>query len=264
MDITAFLIDCSLISIGAGLIYGIFGGGSGLVMAPGYYYVLRHFDLSQQDHRMQIAIATTAAASAILGLASTRVQWKANNIDFLVVKKISLGIVIGTIAAVCLLNIMSSTLLKHLFGVVVILVALWMWFYNQEKDLKPWSLYSIGNYINTFLIGLLWFLFGIAVFTVPYLHKTGIDIRRAIGSATFAASLFSAVAAVLLMLSGYFKVGYSITHIGYVNLLIVLVSVIPSSIAGYVGSHISDRLPKKTLKQVYAGLIVIVGILMLR
>src|SRR3990167_1591367 len=135
MDITAFLIDCIAISIGAGLIYGIFGGGSGLIMAPGYYYVLRHFDLSHHDSRMQIAVATTAAASAILGLASTRVQWKANNIDFTVVKKISLGIILGTITAVFLLNIISSTALKHLFGVVVILVAIWMWFYNQEKDL---------------------------------------------------------------------------------------------------------------------------------
>ena len=262
MQLTSLVIECILIGFGAGLIYGIFGGGSGLIMAPGYYYLTRYFPLTH-DHRMQIAVATTAAASAIIGLFSSRVQWKANNIDFSLIKKLTPGLTIGTFVAVALLNIIPSDFLKHLFGVVVIFVAFWMWFYNQAKDLKKWSLNGISNFMNTFFIGLLWFLLGIAVFTVPYLHKAGVSMRSAVGSASFTASVFSALAAILLMFTGYFTVHASATHIGYVNILLVALSFIPSAIAGYFGSRISNKVPQHMMKKIYSVLVCVVGVLML-
>lgn len=256
------LIDCILVAAGAGLIYGIFGGGSGLIMVPGYYYVLRHFSLVG-EHRMQMAIATTAAASAILGFFSARVQWKAQNIDFHAAKKVSIGIAVGTMTAVLLLNVVPSAFLKHLFGVVVVFVAVWLWFYNQAKDLKKWSIASFANHVRTFFLGLLWFLLGVAVFTVPYLHKTGLSVRRSVGSATFLGTIFSAFAALLLMTSGIFQLGVSVTHIGYLNLLLLLLSVIPSSMAGHYGSKLSNKFPPYIMKKVYAGMICLVGIVML-
>lgn len=262
MHLYPLILDCIFIAFGAGLIYGIFGSGSGLIMAPGYYYVARHFDLTQ-DYRMQVAIATTAAASAIIGLFSTRVQWKAHNIDLSLVKKMIPGLTIGTLTAVSLLNVIPSDFLKHLFGIVVILVAFWLWFYNQDNDLKQWSLSGIGNHVKTFLIGVLWFLLGIALFTVPYLHKAGVSMRRSIGCASLLGAIFSAFAAILLMVTGFFHVHASATHIGYVNLVLLGVSVIPSSFAGYLGSKLSHRLPSHIMKKIYSGLICFVGILML-
>ena len=105
------LIDCILVALGAGLIYGIFGGGSGLIMTPGFYYVLRHFSLTQ-SHQMQIAIATTAFTTGLLGMAAVREQKRKNNIDIPVAKSVALGIGIGTIVAVLLLNVIPSEFLK--------------------------------------------------------------------------------------------------------------------------------------------------------
>lgn len=262
MHLLPLVIDCILLSFAAGLVYGIFGSGSGLIMAPGYYYVARHFNITQ-DHRMQVAIATTAAASAIIGLFAARVQFNANNIDFSIIKKLVPGLTIGTFIAVALLNVVPSDFLKHLFGIVVILVSFWLWFYNQEKDLKQWSLNGIDNHIKTTVMGLLWFLLGIALFTVPYLHKAGISLRRAIGCASSVGSIFSALAAILLMITGYFSVGISITHVGYVNLLMLAASVIPSAAAGMIGTKLSHKLPPDLMKRVYAVLICFVGALML-
>ena len=263
MNTLLLIIDCIVLSVVAGLVYGIFGGGSGLVMTPGFYYVLHHFSLTQ-DHIMQIAIATTATVSALLGISATRVQWQNNLIDIAIFKKIFPGLLVGTLLAIILLNIVPSTYLKHLFGLVVIFVAIWMGLYRQDCDTNIWPLDSFFNRIMTAIIGLLWFLLGIAVFTVPYLHKCGVDLRRAIGCATLTSTVFSAIAALLLMITGLFKVGVSSNHIGYVDIPLSLIALIPSVLAAYWGSKVSMKLPKVHLKIVYASLLSIVGTLMLR
>ena len=262
MNTTLLILDCTALGIGAGLVYGIFGGGSGLIMMPGFYYLLRYFGLSE-GYQMQVAVATTAAVSVLLGISATRVQWRNHLIDFDIFKKIAPGLLIGTLLAIGLLNIICSAYLKRLFGFFVILVAVWLGFYRSEKDEKMWSLSSSYNHILSTIIGLLWFLFGIAVFTVPYLHKCGIDLRRSIGCATLTSTVFSGIAAVLLIFTGLFQVGFSNKHIGFLNLPLSTLTVIPSAIAAHWGSKISIKLSKSHLKITYVILLCAIGFLML-
>ncbi|WP_304985080.1 TSUP family transporter [Coxiella-like endosymbiont] len=103
----------------------------------------------------------------------------------------------------------------------------------------------------------------IAVFTVPYLHKCGLDLKRAIGCTTLTSSIFSAVSAILLMIIGLFKVGLSGDLVGFVNLSLLGIAVIPSALAGYFGSKLSIKLPRSQLKYVYVVLLSVVEFLML-
>ena len=256
------ILECIAIAFGAGLVYGVFGGGSGLIMMPGYYYLMRHFSLVT-SHQMQVAVGTTALTSGILGSVAAYKQYKSGHVNFGLVKKMAPGILIGTVLAIFLLNIVPSHFLKKLFGVVVILVAAWLLMYRMEKDLKHWSLDGTWNLIRSTVIGLLWFLLGVAVFNVPYLHKCQIQIREAVGSATFMGGFFSFLAGLMLMVGGYFTVGASSNHIGYVNLLLCAISIIPSALAAFIGASISVRLPQKIMKIVYSCLIFVVGALML-
>ena len=258
----SIIVEGCLFAFAAGLVYGIFGGGSGLFLMPGFYFLLRHFPNGSVD-TMQVAIATTAATSALLGIMPTLVQLKQKHLDFSVVKKVFFGVLTGTIVAVILLNFIPSAFLKKLFGIAVILVAFWFWFYNQAKDKKSWQLKGFPNYVWTSVIGLLWFLLGIAVFTVPYLHKCGIEMRRSVGSGTFVSTIFSLIAAILLLGSGIPKMGISTHHLGYINLTLLFIALIPSVIAAYVGAKVSVNLPQKYLKKVYACLILVIGIIML-
>ncbi|MCD6055496.1 MAG: putative rane spanning protein [Gammaproteobacteria bacterium] len=256
------ILDCILVAVGAGLVYGIFGGGSGLIMMPGFYYVLSHFSLTE-TYQMQTAVGTTALASGFLGIAAVRVQWKLDNIDFQVVKSIAPGIAIGTVTAVLLLNIIPSYLLKPLFGGVVIIVGIWLFFYKKEKDTRHWKMQGSRHRIMCFLIGLLWFLLGIGIFTVPYLHKCGLEMRRAVGCATFTTTVFSLTTGMLLMATGAFHTGASVTHLGFVNFLLVLIVVFPSALAAGYGSILSHKIPQQHLRIIYSILIGLVGALML-
>lgn len=256
------VLEASLFSIAAGLVYGIFGGGSGLFLMPGFYFLLRYFPVAA-GQEMQVAIATTAATSVILGIMPTLMQKRRHNIDLHIVKQVFWGLLLGTVIAVALLNIIPSNVLKRLFGVVVLLVAVWFWCYRQDKDKKVWHLKATKNFVSSALIGVLWFLLGVAVFTVPYLHKCGIDMRKAVGSGTFISTLFSFIAAVLLIIMGSFHLGISMHHLGYVNTSLLLIAVIPSMIGAVIGAKISLYLPQKYLKKIYACLIFIIGIIML-
>ncbi len=256
------VLEGVLFATAAGLVYGIFGGGSGLFLMPGFYFLLRHAPVAQ-GYEMQIAIATTASTSAVLGLLPTSVQWRKKHIDFDLVKKLFWGILTGTIFAIILLNFLESSWLKHLFGVVVFCVAVWLWFYRQESDEKTWSLSLSLHYLMTFMIGLLWFLFGVAVFVVPFLCKCGVPIRRAVGTATLVSTIFSGLAGIMLMMAaGSLKLGVSWHQIGYLNTTLLCVAVIPSSIAAFIGAKLSAKLPQAKLKKIYAGLIGVIGCLM--
>ncbi len=259
-DLTVIVEGCAF-AAAAGLVYGLFGGGSGLFLMPAFYFLLKYFPVAQ-GQGMQVAIATTATTSAVLGLFALRVQWQRKNIDFTLVKRLFWGVLTGTILAIILLNLLPSGLLKHLFGIVVMLVALWMFLYKQHLDDKKWSLSFLMNYLATSLIGLLWFLLGVAVFTVPYLVKSGVEIRRAVGCATVVSTLFSAIAAVLLMITGYFHIGYSGTHIGFLNVPLFLIALIPSAIASYLGARLSVKLSQEKLKLFYSCLVFVVGFVM--
>ena len=256
------IVDIILVGAAAGAIYGVFGGGSGLIMMPGFYYLLRHMAI-QPNIKMQVAVATCAAASAVLGISACQVQYAKGYVDFKVIKRVFPGILVGTVLAVSILNFLPSQILKPIFGVVVILVGVWMWRYHQEAG-KTWNLGAVTNFIMTGLIGLLWFSLGVAVFTVPFLFKTGVDLKKAVGTTTFVSTIFSAVAALLFMISGVYKMGWHHGFtLGYVNGTLLCVSVIPSAIAAFLGAKFSQRLPKAKIKVFYALLIIVVGLLML-
>ena len=142
-------------------------------------------------------------------------------------------------------------------------IAIWLWFYQQDKDKKKWSFGPMGTFLANTVIGLLWFLLGIAVFVVPFLHKCGVDMRRAVGSATFLSTFMSGIMAVFLMMSGAYHIGISSTHIGFVNLSLFVITVVPCIVGGFLGAQLSVRLPQKLLKKIYAALMFTVGILML-
>lgn len=261
-DLLPVIIEASLFALAAGLVYGVFGGGSGLFLTPSYYFLSRHFPIAH-GYEMQIAIATTCITTVFLGIAPTVMQWRQKHVDWQTIKHILCGLLVGSIAAVILLNYIPSTFLKHLFGVVVILVAIWFWFYRQENDKKIWPLKSVQNVLMTTGIGLLWFLLGVAVFNVPYMHKCGVSMRKAVGSGTFVGIIFSLLVGLLLMTTGSFKIGDSLHQVGYLNTTLLLISVLPSMIGAIIGAKISLKLPQRHLKKIYAMLIFVIGGLML-
>ena len=184
-------------------------------------------------------------------------------IDIGVAKRIFIGLLLGSSLAVTFLNFIPSSILKVIFGYFVILVSLWLLFYKPDSDIKPWSLTGLKNLLSTILIGFLWFSLGVAVFTVPYLLKCKINIHKSIGTATFIGSLFGLIVGSMFIFTGYLSIGMSYHHIGFVNITFLAITIPPGMLCAFIGSKISNKLPKDKLKYIYAALVFIVGLLMI-
>ncbi|WP_299003700.1 sulfite exporter TauE/SafE family protein [uncultured Shewanella sp.] len=258
-----FAVECVLIGGLAGFVYGVFGSGAGLILVPGFYYILRQFP-EVEAYQMQAAIGTAAMGAMLLGLSAAYMQWRSGYVKAVIVKIMLPGLVVGSLVAIGLLNIISSGGVKHLFSVLIIAVAFWFWSYDQQSDKTKWSLTSSYHHFLTFLQGLWWFLLGVPVFTVPYLCKCGIRLRLAIGCSTFLGLLLSSMGVVLLITTGIFQLRHVYIHgqLGFVNIYIVAFSLIPSAVMAAVGVKIGAKLPKVYLQKVYAILVFVVGVLM--
>lgn len=261
-SVVMMVLECVWVAFFAGLVFGIFGSGSGLIMMPSYYYILRHFTLVH-SHQMQVAVATTAAVTGVLGFFSSRRQYRSGQVDFGVVRQLIPGLTVGSLAAIAGLYFAPSAILKKTFGVVVILVAVWLAAYRPERDRFGWSLASLWHFVRSVVIALLWFMLGVAVFLVPYLHKCGLPVRRAVGTASFVATIYSAFMGIVFMIAGYFVLGFGHGQLGYVSIALFLASLIPSSLGGSWGARLSLLIPSRQLKWIYAALVAVVGTLML-
>ena len=95
--------------------------------------------------------------------------------------------------AIGLLNIIRSAYTsKTILWIFCHSIAVWLGFYRSEQRQKSMVVIITSyNHILSTIIGLLWSLFSITVFTVPYLYKCGIDLRRSIGCATLTSIQFS-------------------------------------------------------------------------
>ncbi len=262
LDWPLFISECVVIGSVAGLIYGVFGGGSGLALVPGFYYLLRHFTLIDV-FQMQVAIASCGATAMLLGISAVYLHWRQGNIRVDLIKRMLPGLFIGSVVAIALLNVMASSVVKHIFSVVVILLGVWFWQYQQETDRAKWSLLSAYHHFLTFLQGLLWFLMGIPVFTVPYLSKCDVPLRAAIGCGAFFGVSLSITGALMFIVTGWTRFEHVPGQLGFINLYLVSFTVLPSAIMAGLGVKLGGAIPQMHLQKLYAGLVLIVGVVML-
>ncbi len=112
------LLSLALVGIVAGLFSGILGVGGGIVMVPLMVGVL-HFD----QHR---AHATSLAAIVLIAISgAARFAW-AGEVEWAVGLALGVGGVVGSTVGAHLMNRLSATSLRFVFGVVMILAGLRM------------------------------------------------------------------------------------------------------------------------------------------
>lgn len=257
-----FIIEGVVFSFLAGLTYGLFGGGSGIFLMPCYVYLLSHFP-SFSGIEMQMAVTTTATTTVILGIPASLLQLKSKYFNKSLFKIILSGTFLGAIMAVIIVNYLSTHTLKALFGFLVLGVGVWMYCYKQETDKSQWSILGYAHFCRSFVIGLIWFLLGVAIFMVPYLQKCGRRIQESIAVSTIISTVLSAIISFILIISSVSKLSISTLNIGYLCIPLFLVSILPSMLGVTVGSRLANILSGHTLKKLYGVIISFAGLLML-
>lgn len=265
------ILVISLLSLGvvAGFLAGLLGVGGGIVLVPGLYMI---FDFLQPrmgfdpSHIMHICVGTSLAVIIPTGLSSVLAHNKRGAVDMDLVRLQAVGIGLGSITASLLAKDIDGHILKMVFATALLFMAGIMILNPARFKISDHMPRQPYPNIAGFAIGCLSGLIGIggATVSVPYMTLHGVNMHKAVGSAS-ALGLVIAVPAAL----GYMYIGYGVNNlppfsIGFVNLL-AWGCIIPTSIlCAPFGAATAHKVSVKKLKTYFAIFMILVALNMWR
>ncbi|MEE9345127.1 MAG: sulfite exporter TauE/SafE family protein [Methylococcales bacterium] len=258
------LIVCMLaIGAVAGLLSGLFGIGGGIVLVPLMIWL---FELSgfPVDSIVHMAIATSLATIIPTSISSVLAHQRIGTLQWPAVLLIAPYMFIGAILGSVIAGHLSGDLLKIVFAVYLIIVAVRMWLQktSSKPQISPNKLVMASAGIS---IGTLSSLLGIGggTLSVPFLTFYGYPMRHAVA--------VSAACGVPIAIAGslgyaFFVNGNSTLptySLGFIYLPAFLAVIVTSVSLAPVGAHLAKRLPVKPLKRLFAAIVFAVGMKLL-
>ncbi len=255
------IILIALVAFLGGFVSGVFGGGAGLILVPGFY-LLMQYAYPENDHLMQVAIASSIASGVLLGLFASLKQHKYKQICYHTLRWAMVSVLVGGLLGVFLMSVISSNELKVTFAVIVIAMAIWMW-RKLKVVLKVWEAPLPLKALGAFISGMFTMLSGVSVFFVPFLIKCGLDIRKSIGTSTVITMAICLVMSFFVIVFGWHAHNLPPYSVGYLNIVFFLVSLIPSVIGVILGVKVTALISHKYLQIIYIIMMFIVALTML-
>jgi uncharacterized membrane protein YfcA len=257
--VTMIVVVYLILGAAAGLMAGLFGVGGGLIIVPALIVSFTFQDLSP-DVLTQLAIGTSLATIIFTSLSSIKTHHSKGAIDWTLVKRLTVGIVIGAVVGSIFADYLPGETLQMIIGVYALTVAVQMGF-----DLKPKAQHDLpkgaGLTVAGGVIGAISALFGIGggSLTVPYLSWCRVEMRNAVATSS-ACGLPIAVAGV----SSYIATGWNNPNLpeyslGYIYLPAFFGIIITSTVFAKQGAKLAHRLPSHVLKRYFALLLLAVG-----
>jgi uncharacterized membrane protein YfcA len=242
----------------AGVLAGLLGVGGGLVIVPILTFI---FTAQQQptEHILHLALGTSLASIMFTSISSLRAHHARGAVDWLVVRRITLGIMAGTFFGSWVAAQLSIRFLKAFFVIFLYYVAVQM-----LLDIRPQphrqlpgrvALFSVGGLIGgiSSLIGI-----GGGSMSVPFLVWCNIAMRNAIGTS---AAIGFPIA--LAGAAGYVVNGLAVKlppyTMGFVYLPALLGIAVASILTAPLGAMLAHSLPVGRLKKIFALLLMVMG-----
>ncbi len=249
----------------AGVLAGLFGVGGGLIMVPALAFVLPRQGVAPEIV-MQVAIGSSLAVIGVTSLSSTRAHHRRGGVRWDLLRLFAPGLALGALGGAFVAHALKGRTLEIIVGVGALLIAAQMLrntprSENADAPAPPaLELLTVGG-----LIGLLSALVGIGggSLSVPYLAARRLPMVQAVGSAAAGGIPIAWGGTLGFVISGTGVAGLPGPHWGYISgggfLGLALFSVITAPI----GARLAHRLPPRRLKQGFAALLAMVGVLML-
>jgi uncharacterized membrane protein YfcA len=258
-EITLYLFTGAV----AGLSAGLLGIGGGLIIVPILFFIFSA-QAVPAAHVMHMALATSLATIVITSLSSARAHHKRGAVLWPLVISLSPGIIIGAWLGAMLASSLASDILKPVFGVFELLVAIHL-LINYKPDTHSSSISTATSTIGGVVIGGVSSTVGIGggTLTVPFLLWHNISIRNAVASSAACGFPIAVAGTAAYIVSGWNTAGLPAYSLGYVNLPAFAVIIVTSIIAAPAGAALAHKLPEKTLRHFFALCLLALAIRML-
>jgi len=246
-----------------GIVAGLFGLGGGLLIVPVVTYSLIYFSKIASDQAILIAISTSLASMIMTGAMAVYAHTKNTNIDYKIIKKFLLGLIIGSIFTGYFFKVIPGDYLKNLFILYTLFTAYRLFNSNvtQKKPKLPGLLWT--NFVGLFfsMISGILGIGGGTLFT-PYLIKYNVPSRLAIGTSSAFGFFIGLFASITVFISSSSMEHNNIPLFGYIYIPAIIFLTLPSLVFVNLSAGWLLKISDAKAKHWFASLLLIIGVSM--
>ena len=250
------------LGLASGFVAGLLGVGGGLVLVPilVWLFALQGFDPA---HTMLLALATSLAVISFTAISSVRAHHAHGAVNWVMVRRITPGIIGGTLLGAWLADRLPGQFL-HYFFVAFLFYAATQMLLNFKPAPHRELPGSTGLTLAGSIIGVVssWVGIGGGTLSVPFMLWCNSKLHQAIATSA-AIGLPIAMAGTL----GYIASGWNVMTLptysaGYVYLPALAAVASTSILTAPLGARMAHRLPVAILKRIFSILLYALGIKM--
>ncbi len=259
-----WLICYVILGAVTGLLAGLFGIGGGAVMVPvlAVLFAARGFP---SDYVVHLALGTSMAAIVPTSIASLYAHNRHNAVLWLAVRGLAPGILLGTFAATFLAAYLPPGPLAIFFCIFMSYVAAQMILNRKPSPSRQLpglvGLSGVGAGIGgvSALVAI-----GGGTMTVPFLAWCNVRLQTAIGTSAAVGLPIALAGSTGYILNGWGTAGLPAHTLGFVYWPAVLAMAAASLFFAPLGAKLAHRLPVPILRKLFAGLVILLALQMLR
>jgi uncharacterized membrane protein YfcA len=253
----------SLVGAVAGVLAGLLGIGGGLVIVPMLVLCFNLQDIT--DARvMHLALGTSMASIVFTALSSASAHNRRKAVQWDVVRRTTVGLLIGTFLGSCVVALLPGGVLKAFFVVFLYYVATQMLLGHKPKPTRTLpgraGMFGAGGVIGVVSS---WVGIGGGTLSVPFMVWHNVPLKTAIGTSAALGFPIAIAGTVGYLYNGMGVADRPPYSLGYVYLPALFGIVLVSVLTAPLGVRLAHALPVDKLKKVFAILLYVVGTRML-
>ena len=249
----------------AGVLAGLLGVGGGIVLVPAFFYAFQTLGYGG-GQLMQMCLATSLATIIVTSVRSVMAHDKKGAVDWEILRSWAPGIVIGAVVGMLLVAQLRTTTLQAVFGVLALVVGLYMGFGRSDWRLGQAMPTGGTRALLSPGVGFLSVLMGIGggSFGVPLMSLYNTPIHRAVATAAGFGVLIAVPSVIGFLFVTVDPASRPPLTIGAVNLVAFVLVIAMTLLTAPLGARLAHAMDPKPLKRVFAVFLILVAVNMLR
>ena len=260
-ELVPFLVALLVAGVVAGFLAGLFGIGGGAVLVPVFYQMLTALDVPEAV-RTHIAVGTSLAIIVPTSLRSFYGHYQRGAVDMQVLRSFAFAVPAGVIVASIITAWISGAGLRLIFAALALLFAVKRLFGRDDwrfgNDIPANPLRSVIG----FVIGFFSTFMGIGggIFNNTFMTLYGRPMLQAVATSSGVGVLISIPGIIGYIWAGWGAAGLPPFSIGFVNLLMMAVTVPLTLLVAPLGVKLAHQLPKRKLEIGFGIFLIIVAV----
>ena len=246
-----------------GFLGGLLGLGGGIIFVPFLFFIFNSYGL-HTEYLMQSAVSTSLACVVISSFSAAIKHNKNKLINWLLFEKMLPGLILGSLIGVILITILTSDIIKIYYGILLLIIAIYLINQKEKKNLNKNSKHQYIN-IFSFFTGTISTMLGIGggTLTTPYFKFYGESMKCSIATAA-ACGVPIALLGMLVTfsLNGIFGV-FENTIFNFIDLHAFYFVSTATLIFSYIGAGITYTTNAFLLKKIFCITLFLAGITIL-